>query len=571
VAQLLDRLDDRFALLATPKRTGPSRQRSLAATVQWSYQLLDETEQRVFRAVSVFPAPFTLEAAEAIAGPDAGPAVLRLVDCSLLTPPRSGPDGRPRYSMLETLRSYGAARLAEAGEQDQAATALAGWALGVAGQAAAGLRTSSAEVAAARLLDAEDATLSQVLAWAMDHDPDAALRLAAWLAPWWLMRGRASGQYALLREAAGRAVPGGDAWCDAQFWLGQTALESGDKQVSLDHFTAIRDAIGDRGPSRALADALGSSATPLANLGRVDEAATQARRSLAMARELGYPAREAHALTELSLAASYAGDIDSAVALARQAGQITADIPGWIARVSRHFLTAWLIDAGDLPAAERTCAEALARCREAGDLRRLAMMLTIMATLDVRAGRMEDAAAHLREGLQILARTGGWAELDNILECCGYLCAATGRDAEAVTAWAASNALAPRELFAETVPWVRRLQEALRAARQVLGPGRARAAEERGTAMGRDTAAEYVLLLTSPVQQPAGAPGLGKLSARERELVTLVAQGSTDAQIAAQLSISVRTVRSRLDRIRDKTGCRRRADLTRLALQAGLV
>ncbi len=51
----------------------------------------------------------------------------------------------------------------------------------------------------------------------------------------------------------------------------------------------------------------------------------------------------------------------------------------------------------------------------------------------------------------------------------------------------------------------------------------------------------------------------------------LVAEGRTDAQIAAQLFISVSTVRSHLDRIRDKTGCRRRADLTRMALQAGLV
>ena len=58
---------------------------------------------------------------------------------------------------------------------------------------------------------------------------------------------------------------------------------------------------------------------------------------------------------------------------------------------------------------------------------------------------------------------------------------------------------------------------------------------------------------------------------RERELVTLVAQGHTNVQIAAQLFISVRTVGSHLDRIRDKTGARRRADLTRLALAAGLV
>ena len=60
-------------------------------------------------------------------------------------------------------------------------------------------------------------------------------------------------------------------------------------------------------------------------------------------------------------------------------------------------------------------------------------------------------------------------------------------------------------------------------------------------------------------------PSLARLSPRERELVTLVAQGRTDAQIAAQLYITVRTVSSHLDRIRDKTGCRRRADLTRLA------
>jgi DNA-binding CsgD family transcriptional regulator len=68
-----------------------------------------------------------------------------------------------------------------------------------------------------------------------------------------------------------------------------------------------------------------------------------------------------------------------------------------------------------------------------------------------------------------------------------------------------------------------------------------------------------------------GAPSLDALSPRERELLTLVARGHTDAQIAEQLHISVRTVSSHLDRIRDKTGCRRRADLTRLALNAGLV
>jgi hypothetical protein len=64
---------------------------------------------------------FTLEAAEAIAGPGAGPVVLHLLDCSLLVAPRAGPDGRTRYVMLETLRACGAGLPAEAGEQDGAA------------------------------------------------------------------------------------------------------------------------------------------------------------------------------------------------------------------------------------------------------------------------------------------------------------------------------------------------------------------------------------------------------------------------------------------------------------------
>jgi DNA-binding CsgD family transcriptional regulator len=69
----------------------------------------------------------------------------------------------------------------------------------------------------------------------------------------------------------------------------------------------------------------------------------------------------------------------------------------------------------------------------------------------------------------------------------------------------------------------------------------------------------------------AGSTGSGTARRRERGLVTLVAQGRTDAQIAGLLFISIRTVRSHLDRIRDKTRCRRRADLIRLVLQAGLV
>ena len=123
------------------------------------------------------------------------------------------------------------------------------------------------------------------------------------------------------------------------------------------------------------------------------------------------------------------------------------------------------------------------------------------------------------------------------------------------------------------LPSVRRRREQLfHEASEALGSAQASAAVARGADMNPATAAQYTLLLvTEDLQERVSADGLPQLGAGEQELVTLVACGRTDTQIAEQLRISVRTVRSRLDRIRDKTGCRRRADLTRLALQADLV
>ena len=86
------------------------------------------------------------------------------------------------------------------------------------------------------------------------------------------------------------------------------------------------------------------------------------------------------------------------------------------------------------------------------------------------------------------------------------------------------------------------------------------------------TAAEYALMLTAPApDRPAAAPGRNASVPRTRARHPGRRRARTDAQIAEQLYITVRTVSSHLDRIRDKTGCRRRADLTRLALTAGLV
>jgi len=571
LGQLLERLDHRFALLTGGDRTAAARQRSLAATADWSYQLLSERDRRVFRRLAMFPAPFTLDAAEAVAGAAAELAVLHLVDCSLLVPPQPGPDGRPRYAMLETLRAFGLDRLAEAGEQPEAAASLAGYALAVAEQAAAGLESSAGEPSAARWLDAEDAAVHQALTWALEHDIPTALRLAVALAPWWRLRGRSAAGRALLQRATELSSQHDRSWFAAQFWLGYLAQVRSDYAAALGHFTAICDAPNP--PSRELVDGLAGRSGTLRNLDRLAEAAEDARRALRLARQVGYPAGEVMALMQLSAAADYAGEAEAGLKWARQAQQADpAGIPGW---VTRRYTITWALGltyAGQGASAQQVCADMLAMAQAAGDVGDQADFHELIVYIAYHTGQIAGAGDHLREAIGLATQTGNRVRLVDCLDNCGHLCAATGRWVEAVTLWAAyathNAALGVPEMPQDA----HSRQEPLRQAAEALGPGRTRAAEQRGAAMTLETAAEFAIMQSTQDSPTTSTPaGTGLLSARERELVTLVAGGGTDAQIAAQLYISVRTVRSHLDRIRDKSGCRRRADLTRLALQEGLV
>ena len=135
-AQIADRLDQRFRLLTGGSRTALPRHQTLRAVVDWSWDLLNDTERALLRRLSAFTGGATLEAAEQVcAGPSGtGPPVQRgdvldlltaLTDKSLVIAAQTA-DG-PRYLMLETIREYGRDRLAEAGETDQARRRHAGY------------------------------------------------------------------------------------------------------------------------------------------------------------------------------------------------------------------------------------------------------------------------------------------------------------------------------------------------------------------------------------------------------------------------------------------------------------
>ena len=426
-------------LLTAGDRLAAGRHRSLAATVEWSYRLLGEEEQRVFRAGVGVPGavhPGGCRGGRRAGRPPRQCCAWWNARCWSRRGP--GPDGRSRYGMLETLRAYGAGLLAEAGEDDGAPAALAGWAVRVAEEAAAGMQTIEGRLAAARWLDAEDATMGQVLAWAVEHD----LRCGG------AAGGRAGLVVGAARPAGGpvpAAAPGRRAGRAGQRRVVRRAVLACDgavcrpicrRRCGIPPRSATWSRTGGHAGRWRTAWTAGRG-TWRTSAGSPRRPAS--RRALAMARQIGYPAGEARALVRLGHAALNAGDLDEAVQLARQAAQITAGVPGAVARLCSYSLAGVLIVAGDLAAAEQVCAAALARAREAGDMLNHGDLLKMMATWTCRRAGSGTPARTCGNRLQF-TRTGTWFSLFDDLDGCGHLCAATGRPADALTVWAAWDA-----------------------------------------------------------------------------------------------------------------------------------
>jgi predicted ATPase/tetratricopeptide (TPR) repeat protein len=197
ISQLADRMEDRFALLTTGPRTAEARQRTLRATVDWSYDLLTEVERVLLRRLSIFRGTWTIDAARTVAGEDLDPAavvdtVARLVDRSLVVVDR---DTGPRYHLLETIREYAGQRLLDSGETDRIARAHVHHLTALAECAERELRGDGQARWLPRLaLERND--IEAALGWCTaraDVEPDAGLRLVGALGWYWYFASRPDG------------------------------------------------------------------------------------------------------------------------------------------------------------------------------------------------------------------------------------------------------------------------------------------------------------------------------------------------------------------------------------------
>jgi len=596
-AEISARLDQRFALLTTGHRTALPRHQTLRALIDWSYDLLSPAEQVVFGRLSVFAGGWTLPAAEAaVRGGGIGEGqvldlLAALVGKSLVQAEVSR--GPTRYRFLETIRHYAAERLAARPGPDlhDARAAHRDHYLSLVETAAAQLRGPDEH----RWLDqiqAEFDNIRAALAFSIT-DPDSAepgLRLATELKWFCYMRGH-----------------------------------SGEIIEALSVLLARPDA---RQPTRCRARALAASCHLLNNSGRDPVIPLMAEEAITIARGLADDFVAGDALCALCWFTFLAGDlpaalamVDEAVALARSAGK-----PQLLTTALGHR-AAFKGEAGDLDAAAADQQEVLALARAAGDNYVLVVTLVNLGLDQIGAGELQAAVASLQEALRVAEAHGyqhlaagvaanlGFANLmgedaagaRRLLISVLDTARATGEkafvhvaifglalaaSADGDPAVAATLHGAADHQYEQAGQAFDALELGLRTGdqarlRDALGEAAFEVAYQRGRTLSQADAIALAVGTARPgpgQPDPGAAPAAGvpaadgppadgpagPLSARERQIMALLAGGASNATIAQTLFVTPNTVRTHLDRIRDKTGARNRAELTRYAMQAGI-
>ncbi|MFE9744895.1 BTAD domain-containing putative transcriptional regulator [Saccharothrix saharensis] len=420
VTALLDRLDDRFRLLATGHRDAPARQRTLRAMIDWSWDLLGAAERTVLRRLSVHVDGCALDAAEAVCagGGVAADEVLdvltRLVDRSLVVAPEH--TGEPRFRLLESVADYGRERLREAGEFEEVRGRHAAFYLALAERADPELRAAG-QLAWLDRLDADTANLRAA------HDalgPVDAARLTCALTWYWFLRGRLregrrlmtatdpvtvawrAGFGVLLGEAAEPAAVTGTADIDdrrqrarARWFLGYVLSTVGDMPSAeklTDQALAAFEELGDRwGVAAAHSDRVSQA---LAR-GSVEEARASAARCAALFEALGERWGQLKASFGMGMLAQLAGDYERAEAVHRDGLRVAEELRSW-PEVS--YKLSWLgrvaLTRGDYPKARELHERARRAAAEHGFSPGEVYAVTGLALGARREGRLDEAEAH---------------------------------------------------------------------------------------------------------------------------------------------------------------------------------
>lgn len=404
--QIRDRLDDAFALLRSSSRTAIPRHRTLRAAIDWSYDLLPDDARALFRRLAVFRGGFPLDAVEfagdaADAADDDGLDRLeRLVDRSLVAVREQG--GEARYALLETVRQYAAARLAEAGEEDAARRRHAQWVEARVAEAEPHFTRTDRRAWVDRLLP-ELENIREALRWSADHEPALHVRLVGRL--WWFW-------YSTRH------------WTEAQRWI-ESALD-------------LPQARADDAERATLLFAAGALAALQTRVGDAERCLLEA---IELAGRSGAARLEAYALNYLGMTYSQAGDPRGAACSARAKAWFREANDLYGLRLALLIEGTASLAAGDTDLAEARNLEGVDVARRFGQDRELAIALGNAATVYVHHGDPDRAEPLLREALYALRRDPGYLFIGRTLDLYAEVLAARGQPVQAARLMAAADAI----------------------------------------------------------------------------------------------------------------------------------
>lgn len=621
---LLSRLEHRLPLLTSTTQDVPTRQQTLRNTLAWSYELLDDEEQRLFRRLSVFVGGCTLQAVESLYAHENEYFVLNgvtsLIDKSLLQQTEQEEE-EPRWRMLETVREYGQDMLAADDEKVYIQRAHAFYYLSLAEQAEIEI-SGAQQVTWLHLLEQEHGNVRAALQWLLAQSVkdesciELALRLAGalrifWTAHGYVSEGRMLLECALARQCAVEArieapvlakalmatahlaflqsdYDRAEALCNesltlfraeenlagvafALYVLGSMAWVKGRMLVAhslIEECLMVTKQVGAR---EQTAYALFTSGLLASSQGEYCEAYRLFEESLAIHRERKQKRGIAHTLSQLAQLLLVAQmNLERIGALLEECRTLSEEV-GFKEGLAAYYCVSAQVALlqKELDLARTLAAKSIELYRELGHRHGMAKSLSIVGKICAMEGDYETAYKQHEESLRIASEMNEkWVAAVYLLEL-GEVVASLGQMEWAAQLWGVSEAL--REAAGTPIPRIERAEyeQAVPSARAALGEKLFAASWAQGRAMTPEQAlaakGKNMFMPAKPVRSyPAG------LTAREVEVLRLLATGLTDVQIAEKLILSHRTVHAHISTIYSKVGLKSRSAATRYAIEHNL-